>query len=196
MAYKYKRKLDWKLSSAYSSGRRMVKLAAFAIVFIAAGVGLHMLIEAYMSSSSSDFIYFLTLPELLTTDYTQVSVTPDIVENEGVITLTAGCTQIVAYTEVWQAQSIARGLAGYVDVRPDVYDVMRDAFQNFGIKVNMLKITEIRNNTFRGKLIIQKDKSIASLDVKPSDGTALAVRVGAPIYINNNLLDEYGEKIC
>jgi len=77
-----------------------------------------------------------------------------------------------------------------------VYDVIRDIFENYGIKVLMVKINEVKNNTFIGRLYVQKDNKILALDVRPSDATAIALRMGAPIYMNTTLIKEYGHYIC
>jgi len=182
MAYKYKRKKEWKLpklKDSWRSDRKLIKFIAFALLFIIIGAGISTLISTYLPEAELNILYILALPELLTTDYTQVSVDADVVNGIGVVVLTGGCKQIIANTEAGQAESIAFGLV-----------------ENFGIKVNMLKIVEVRNGTFIGRFVLQKGKNIVSLDVRPSDGTAIAVRVGAPIYVKDSLLEEFGEDIC
>ncbi len=199
MAYKYKRKKEWKLpklKDSWRSDRKLIKFIAFALLFIIIGAGISTLISTYLPEAELNILYILALPELLTTDYTQVSVDADVVNGIGVVVLTGGCKQIIANTEAGQAESIAFGLVGYVGMRPNTHDMTKDAFENFGIKVNMLKIVEVRNGTFIGRFVLQKGKNIVSLDVRPSDGTAIAVRVGAPIYVKDSLLEEFGEDIC
>lgn len=193
MAYKYRIKRRLKLPGRrdiWKSDRELIKVVAFALLFMAAGAGLYVLVD------NLGVFYIASLPEMLTTNYTQVAVSADMSDNIGVITLTAGCKQIIAHTEPEQAVSIADGLAGYVGMRPNTHDLIRDTFNGFGVEVIMLKITEIRNSTFMGRLLLREGNKVLSLDARPSDGTAIAVRVGAPIYINDNLLEEYGEDIC
>jgi bifunctional DNase/RNase len=60
----------------------------------------------------------------------------------------------------------------------------------------MVKITEVKNNTFFGKLILRQNGKILSLDSRPSDATAIAVRTNSPIYVKTELLKEFGKKIC
>jgi bifunctional DNase/RNase len=193
MAYKYKRKRKW-LPKLSGKGGRIIKFIGFALLFIVFGISI--LVSTYLPEVESDLLYILALPELLTTDYTQVGVEADVVNGVGVVALTGNCRQIIAYTEVEQAQSISNGLIGYVGERPNTHDMAKDAFESFGIEVNMLKITEVRNNTFIGRLVLQKGKNVASLDVRPSDGTAIAIRMDAPIYVKDSLLEEYGVNIC
>jgi bifunctional DNase/RNase len=60
----------------------------------------------------------------------------------------------------------------------------------------MVKIVEIRNNTFIGRLILQQGNKVVSLDSRPSDGIAIAVRTGSPVYIKESLMKEQGKYIC
>ena len=45
-------------------------------------------------------------------------------------------------------------------------------------------------------MILSKDNKVLRLDMKPSDGIAVAVRTDSPIYINATMLDEIGQNIC
>lgn len=192
MAYRYrmKRARSPKLKEILGSDKKLVRLLAFALLFMAAGAGSYIIVE------NLGLLYVTALPELLTTGYTEVAVDAGVAEGVGVVTLTAGCKQIIAHTEQTQAESIAAGLAGYVGMRPNTHDLIKDAFQNLGIEVIMVKITEMRNSTFIGRLLLREGNKVVSLDARPSDGTAIAVRIGAPIYINDSLLEEQGKSIC
>ena len=129
--------------------------------------------------------------------FTPISVSVDAIYlNYARITLHAGCYEIEANTDPYVARAIEAGLTHKVYFRPTVYDVIRDIFENYGIKVLMVKINEVKNNTFIGRLYVQKDNKILALDVRPSDATAIALRMGAPIYMNTTLIKEYGHYIC
>ena len=138
----------------------------------------------------------LMIPELSTRDYIQVNVDAGIVGDVGIITLTGDCYQLVANTEASQAVSIFNGLERKVDFRPNTHDLMKDILDNFGIEVLMVRIVDLRNDTFVSDLILKQGSKIVSLDSKPSDSIALAVRTGAPIFIKENLMKENGKYIC
>ena len=138
----------------------------------------------------------LNLPELSTQEYVEVQPDAVVVEGQGVVILTGGCYQLVANTETAQAESIANGIAGRIEVRPNTHDLMKDALNNLGIEVIMVKIVELRNNTYHGRVILRQGDRIASLDSRPSDGIALAVRTNSSIYVNENLLKTQGKYIC
>jgi bifunctional DNase/RNase len=112
------------------------------------------------------------------------------------VSLKAGCYLIEATTDACVANAIYKAIEGKVDFRPTVYDVINDIFRNLGIKVLAVKITEIRDNTFIGQLIVQQRYKVLALDIRPSDATAIALRTKAPIYINETLAKEVGKYIC
>lgn len=136
------------------------------------------------------------LGAMSTIGYVKVDVQADVVGNMGVVTLTSGCYQITATTEATQAESIAKGLSGSTGSRPTTHDLMKDTFDNLGIEVVMVKIVDLRENTYMARLILRHENTVLNLDCRPSDGTALAVRTKSPIYIKEDLMKSMGEHIC
>jgi len=137
------------------------------------------------------------LPELSTVGYGQVIIdTGTDSSGNGVVLLTAGCMQIRTHIEAAQAESIYNGMHGITPARPNAHDIAADAFQALGIKVLMVKVTDMRNQTFYGRIVLRDGNRIASLDARPSDATAIAVRMHVPVYVRTQLLEENGENIC
>jgi len=176
--------------------KKKVHIRMFIILLIILGITIPILYVVYIN-------FFTTLPSrnypIYTPNlegYTKVSIDAQVINNYGIVQLTGNCYRIIAYTEPWQAQSIENGLKGKVNVRPNCHDMTKEILDLFGIKVIALKINEVRNNTYIGELLLQQGNKVLSLDVRPSDGTALALRENAPIYIKNELLEKYGKKIC
>ena len=60
----------------------------------------------------------------------------------------------------------------------------------------MVKIVDLKENNYIGKLIIQQGNKVLSLDSRPSDGIALVVRTNSTIYFKESLLKEMGKYIC
>ena len=137
----------------------------------------------------------LTLPELSTEGFVEVKPEAAISGNIGIIALTGGCYQITATTDLTQAQSIENGLLGKIDFRPSTHNIMKSIFDNLDIKVLMVKIVDLRNNTYFGKIILQQGNKLINLDSRPSDGIAIAVRTNSSIYIKETLLKQ-GSYIC
>ena len=133
---------------------------------------------------------------LSTAGYEQVVVDAALVNGYGIVGLESECYQLIANVEGYQAESIIAGLEGIVPERPNSHDIVVDAFNNLGIEVLMVKITDAKNDTFYGNIILRNGNRIASLDARPSDATAIAVRMNVPIYVKEEVMKEYGEYIC
>jgi len=138
----------------------------------------------------------VAIPDLLTVDYSEVIVQVTSNEVQGVIGLTSGCKQIIAYTEPDQALSIYRGMEDITAERPNAHDLTMDAFNALDIDVLMAKIITLQDNKFYGRLIIRKGNKLASLDARPSDATAIALRADAPIYVKDDIIQSQGQDIC
>jgi bifunctional DNase/RNase len=139
---------------------------------------------------------FAIITGLSTIGYKQVSVDAAVIGDQGIVLLTSDCYQITANVEAYQAESIIMGLENISPARPNAHDIAADAFNSLDVQLLMVKITDMRNNTFYGKMILKNGNRIAELDARPSDATAIAIRMGVPIYVNEELLKENGEYIC
>lgn len=170
-------------------GRKHIVVGAIAsaILIVAAATYL-----AFGGSAGS----VLNIPELSTYGYSQVLVDAGMDSEGGVITLTSGCQQIRAHVEAAQAESIYNGMMGIVSPRPNAHDIAADAFRNLGIEVLMVKVARVENQTFYGRIVLKDGNRIASLDARPSDATAIAVRMQVPIYVKDELLENNGMNIC
>jgi bifunctional DNase/RNase len=184
MAFKYK----------YKTNNRERLL--FALVIISLTIAIFVLFSSQKLTLPTFVPEVLNLPELSTQGYVEVQPDAAIVEGQGVVILTGECYQLIANTELSQAESIANGIAGRIDFRPNTHDLMKDALNNLGIEVVMVKIVELRNNTYHGRVILRQGDRIASLDSRPSDGIALAVRTNSSIYVKEDLLRAQGKYIC
>ena len=76
--------------------------------------------------------------------------------------------------------------------RPMTHDLIRDLFDSVSADVTDILIDELREGTFFAKIRYIVGGAEAQLDCRPSDAVALAVRVGAPIYVSVSVLDEAG----
>jgi bifunctional DNase/RNase len=168
--------------------RKKLLMVAFVVVVLSIG---YLLVKA-PSQVHDIFI----LPDLSTAGYVEVVPEAAVVGDRGIISLTGGCYQVVATTEAVQAESIANGLAGKIDFRPNTHDLIKSVFDSLDIKVVMVKIVDLVNNAYIGRLVLRQGDKVLSLDSKPSDGIAIAVRYNATIYMKEDLLKRQGKYIC
>ncbi|HNQ87339.1 MAG TPA: DUF151 domain-containing protein [Verrucomicrobiota bacterium] len=77
--------------------------------------------------------------------------------------------------------------------RPLTHDLMNHIFSGFGITVERVVITELKNSTYYARLILQQQnelgRKIVELDARPSDCLALATAQKRPVYVTRKLFD-------
>jgi bifunctional DNase/RNase len=121
----------------------------------------------------------------------------DVLEVEGsVVTIGHGCMAIVAETSPERAYSIELGIRGIIEQRPNTHDIFSETLKSFNITLEHVTIDNYRDGIYYANLLLKSDEKILKLDVKPSDGIALALRVNSTIYINKTMLNEIGVNIC
>jgi bifunctional DNase/RNase len=89
-----------------------------------------------------------------------------------------------------EAKAIAMALEGVVVARPMTHDLLRDTIAALGAKVARITVTELRDKTFFAELELHLPSGTVRVSSRPSDAIALAVRVDAPIYASEDVLDE------
>jgi bifunctional DNase/RNase len=92
----------------------------------------------------------------------------------------------------FEAQAIALELEKIQPPRPMTHDLIRDLFDSVSADVTDILIDELREGTFFAKIRYTVGGNESQLDCRPSDAVALAVRVGAPIFVAPSVLDEAG----
>ena len=100
------------------------------------------------------------------------------------------------YLPIWigpnEADAIAVRLQGVDVPRPLTHDLLNSMVNALGASVNSIIVTELKNDTFFAKIILNVDGGQMEIDSRPSDALALAVRVDAPIYAEEGVLDKAG----
>jgi bifunctional DNase/RNase len=99
----------------------------------------------------------------------------------------------VIQVEPQMGHVIGMFLRGQTKERPLTHDLMQHVFKGFGITLDRVVITDLRNGTFFARLFLQQDnelgKKIVEIDARPSDCIALATAQKRPIFATRNLLD-------
>lgn len=98
------------------------------------------------------------------------------------------------YLPIWigaaEAAAIALALQGVATPRPMTHDLMKSILEEMAVRVQRIVITELREGTFYAQIDMQRNGSAYEISSRPSDAIALAVRVAAPIFANEDVLDE------
>ena len=74
--------------------------------------------------------------------------------------------------------------------RPMTHDLMLDALTNLDARIEQVLITHVKDGTFYARLSLSQHGRLIDLDARPSDAIALALRQAAPIYIEDEVLEQ------
>ena len=100
------------------------------------------------------------------------------------------------YLPIWigavEATAIAFALQGIQTPRPMTHDLMRDILQETDIQVERILISELVDQTFYAVIRMSLDGKSTEVSSRPSDAIALAVRINAPIFAAEEVLDQAG----
>ncbi len=89
-----------------------------------------------------------------------------------------------------EAQAIAMELQGKKFQRPLTHDLMATLLKNLEAEVRKVEISSLKENTFFARIVLQRGNDLVSVDARPSDSIALALRMKAPIFAAAELLTE------
>lgn len=88
-----------------------------------------------------------------------------------------------------EAQAILTVLAGRTFERPMTHDLMRLIVEELGARVGSIEITGLHEDTYFARIVLKRGEELFYLDARPSDSIALALRAGAPVFIDEELFD-------
>ena len=88
-----------------------------------------------------------------------------------------------------EATAISMHLEDQHPARPMTHDLIVSLLTQLGAHVQQVVITDVRQETYFAELHLMMGDAAKVVDSRPSDAIAVAVRVQAPIFISNELLD-------
>ena len=100
-----------------------------------------------------------------------------------------------------EAQAVAFALKGVETKRPITHDLFRNFAEAFGATMQCVTINKVSDGTFYSNMLFRQGETLREVDARTSDAVAVALRFGAPIYIEEELLkrvsirDEWGGAI-
>ena len=90
----------------------------------------------------------------------------------------------------FEANAIALEIEKVAPQRPMTHDLLRNIIIECGYKASKVVITDLLENTFYALLeLTDKNGKLLSLDARPSDAIALALRLDCPIFVKQEVLD-------
>jgi bifunctional DNase/RNase len=89
----------------------------------------------------------------------------------------------------YEAEAITLSLNEVEVVRPLTHDLLRNIINDLGAQVLRVNITELRDDVFYARIILQVDGQEMQIDSRPSDALALAVRVHVPVFVDDDVME-------
>ncbi|MBP8645722.1 MAG: bifunctional nuclease family protein [Syntrophobacteraceae bacterium] len=89
-----------------------------------------------------------------------------------------------------EATSIATELEKIQFPRPMTHDLMMNCLDHFKIRIERIEVCDLRNNTYYALIYLRENDEISTLDARPSDAIAIALRANAPIFVNEEVLSK------
>ena len=89
----------------------------------------------------------------------------------------------------YEAEAITLSLNEVEVVRPLTHDLLRNIINDLGAQVLRVNITELRDDVFYARIILQVNGQEMEIDSRPSDAIALAVRVHVPVFVDDEVME-------
>ena len=99
-----------------------------------------------------------------------------------------GKQELTLFIGPFEAQSIAVPLQQMKAPRPLTHDLALTFLSTFHSRLRRVIISDLKDNTYYATLYLEADGKELTLDSRPSDAIALALRAGVPIYANDKAL--------
>jgi len=91
-----------------------------------------------------------------------------------------------------EATAILLAIEGDEPPRPLAHDLMKSMLEALHATVERVEITRLEEGTFYAEITVRAPDGVHVLDARPSDSIALATRVGAPVWVAEEVLEEAG----
>ena len=92
----------------------------------------------------------------------------------------------------FEAAAIQMQLGRERPLRPISYDLFTSMLERLDVPVRRVFIHSVEGQTFHAVVVIERDGRLCEVDCRPSDGVALVLRTGAPVFVAGALLDQAG----
>jgi bifunctional DNase/RNase len=101
------------------------------------------------------------------------------VSGEGVLPIWVG---------IYEANAIALEIEKVATPRPMTHDLIKNVLTGLDARVHKVVVNELRDDTFFAVIWMEREGRVISVDSRPSDALALALRVDCPIYVEEGVL--------
>ena len=90
---------------------------------------------------------------------------------------------------IFEANAIALQIENVATPRPMTHDLLRNVIQDLKADVQKIVVCDLKENTFYALIYLTVNGDTIAVDARPSDAIALALRVRAPIFVEDTVID-------
>lgn len=90
---------------------------------------------------------------------------------------------------LFEANAIALQIEQVETPRPMTHDLLKSVVEGLAARVERIVVCDLRDNTFYASIHLLAGGAVKLVDARPSDAIALALRAGAPIFVEENVID-------
>jgi len=113
----------------------------------------------------------------------------DPVTNTPIVILRdSGDTVLPIWVGVYEANAIALEIEKVSTPRPMTHDLIKNVLAGLDAHVHKIVVTELKEDTFYAVIWMEREGRIISVDSRPSDALALALRLDCPIFVDDTVL--------
>src|ERR1700692_5060515 len=114
----------------------------------------------------------------------------DPVSNMPIVVLkdVGGDTVLPIWVGVYEANAIALEMEKVSTPRPMTHDLIKNVLTGLDALVHKVVVTELKEDTFYAVIWLEREGQVISIDSRPSDALALALRVDCPIFVEEDVL--------
>jgi bifunctional DNase/RNase len=114
----------------------------------------------------------------------------DPVTNTPIVILkdVGGDTVLPIWVGMFEANAIALEMERVTTPRPMTHDLIKNVLTGLETQVHKVVVTELKEDTFYAVIWLERGGEVISIDSRPSDALALALRVDCPIFVDDLVL--------
>ncbi len=99
-----------------------------------------------------------------------------------------GAAILPIWVGIYEANAIALEIEKVSTPRPMTHDLLKNLLLGLDTRVHKVVVSDLRDDTFYALIWLERNGQTISVDSRPSDALALALRVDCPIYVEDNVL--------